>query len=263
MQPFLMAVTTLIHGLFTSMVLLVLADVASPTFNVEEIPAWTGGQSVVVFVAVLAVSFALGIVMHTISRGLLHKQKQKWTLEVLASGAMESRLASLSKVYPSPGGPSYAELWEEGEGTEGKHNQAWRAGMFMQGVEYQVMIRAPHVFATIQVYREQYRMARGFILPLAVLALILPFWAPVAALDGAGSIGPFPIIRSQAFMVSLLASAVTLQAFRERAYRYAAAKAQAWVTLEGLDRKNRNVSPSSPASPKKSVSPPTPSSSTP
>ncbi len=104
MQPFLMAVTTLIHGLFTSMVLLVLADVASPTFNVEEIPAWTGGQSVVVFVTVLAVSFALGIVMHTISRGLFHKQKQKWTLDVLASGAMESRLASLSKAYPSPGG---------------------------------------------------------------------------------------------------------------------------------------------------------------
>ena len=38
MRPFLMAVTTLIHGLFTVMVLLVLADVASPTFNVEEIP---------------------------------------------------------------------------------------------------------------------------------------------------------------------------------------------------------------------------------
>ena len=127
MQPFLMAATTLIHGLFTSMVLLVLADVASPTFNVEEIPAWTGGQAVVVFVAVLAVSFALGIVLHTISRGLFHKQKQKWTLDVLASGAVENRLVSLSKVYPSPGGPSYAELWEEGEGTEGKHNQAWRA----------------------------------------------------------------------------------------------------------------------------------------
>ena len=109
--------------------------------------------------------------------------------------------------------------------------------MFMQGVEYQVMVRAPHVFDTIQVYRQQYRMARGFILPLAVLAFILPFWAPVAALDSVGSIGPFPIIRSQMFMVSLLASAVTLQAFRERSHRYAAAKALAWVTLEGVDAK--------------------------
>ena len=240
MRPFYLTVTTLVPGLFTSMVLLVLADVASPTFNVEEIPVWTGSQAVFALVTFLTVSFALGIVMHTISRGLLHRQKQRWTLEVLASGAVESRLAGLSKVYPSPGGPSYAELWEEGEGTEGKHNRAWRAAMFMQGVEYQVMIRAPHVFETIQVYREQYRMARGFILPLAVLAFILPFWAPIVALDGAGSIGPFPIIRSQVFMVSLLASAVSFQAFRERAYRYAAAKTLAWVTIEDIDTKERD-----------------------
>ena len=112
--------------------------------------------------------------------------------------------------------------------------------MFMQGVEYQVLVRAPHVFATIQVYREQYRMARGFILPLAVLAFVLPFWAPVAALDGAGSIGPFPIIRSQVFMVGLLASAVSFQAFRERAYRYAAAKTLAWVTIEDIDARDRD-----------------------
>ena len=235
MRPFLIAATTLIHGMFTMMVLLVLADVWSPTFNIEDIPAWNGGQAVAVFVAVLTVSFALGIVMHTISRGLLHKQKQRWTLEILASGAMENRLAGLSKVYPSPGGPSYAELWEEDKGTE---NRPWRAAMFMQGLEYQVMVRAPHVYQTIQVYREQYRMARGFILPLAVLAFILPFWDPIAALDGAGSIGPFPIIRSQAFMVSLLASAVSFQAFRERSFRYSAAKVLAWVTLEGIDAKD-------------------------
>ena len=234
-RPFYLAVNTLVPGLFTSMVLLVLADVASPTLNIEEIPAWTGSQGVFVFVILLTVSFALGIVMHTISRGLLHKQKRRWTLEVLASGAMEHRLADLSRVYPSPGGPSYAELWEEEE-----DDRAWRAAMFMQSVEYQIMARAPHVFETIQVYREQYRMARGFIIPLAVLAFILPFWAPVAALDGAGSIGPFPIIRSQMFMVSLLASAVSFVAFRERSYRYAAAKALAWVTLEGIHAKNRD-----------------------
>ena len=236
MRPFYLAVTILVPGLFTSMALLVLADVASPTFNVEEIPAWTGSQAAFVFVAVLTVSFALGIVMHTVSRGLLHKQKQQWTLEVLASGAVENRMAVLGTVYPSPGGPTYAELWDEEEGT---HNRAWRAAMFMHGVEYQLMVRAPHVFEAIQVYREQYRTARGFILPLAVLAFILPFWAPVVALDGAGSIGPFPIIRSQVFLVSLLASAVSFQAFRERAYRYAAAKALAWVTMEEIDARDR------------------------
>ncbi len=236
MRPFYLAVTTLVPGLFTSMVLLVVADVASPTFNVEEIPAWTGGQAVFVFMTVLTVSFALGIVMHTISRGLFHKQKQQWTLDVLASGAVEHRLAALGAVYPSPGGPAYAELWDE---EEGDHNRLWRAGMFMHGVEYHIMVRAPHVFDTIQVYREQYRMARGFIIPLAVLAFILPFWAPVAALDGAGSIGPFPIIRSQVLMVSLLASAVSFQAFRERAFRYAAATALAWATMQDIDARDR------------------------
>ena len=232
MRPFYLAVTTLVPGLFTSMVLLVLADVASPTFNVEEIPAWTGSQAVFAFVTVLTVSFALGIVMHTISRGLLHKQKQHRTLEVLASGAMENRMSSISSLCPTPGGPNYAALWE---GKEDAHTRAWKASMFMQGIEFQIMARAPHVFETIQVYREQYRMARGFIIPLAVLAFGLLFWAPVVALDGAGSIGPFPIIRSQAFMVSLLASTVSFLAFRERAYRYAAAKALAWVTLEEID----------------------------
>jgi hypothetical protein len=218
------------------MVLLVLADVASPTFNMDGLPEWTGSQATFVFLTLLIVSFALGIVMHTISRGLLHKQKQRWTLEVLASGAVENRLSALNKVDPSPGGPSYADLWDE---EEEPHNRAWRAGMFMHGVEYQIMARAPQVFETIQVYREQYRMARGFILPLAVLALILPFWAPVALLDGAGSIGPFPIIRSQVFLVPLLASAVSFVAFRERAYRYAAAKTLAWVTIEAIEAKAR------------------------
>jgi len=78
-----LAVTTLVHGLFTSMVLLVLADVASPTFNVKMIPAWTGSQAVFVVVTALTVSFALGVVMHTISRGALHEQKGRWTLDIL------------------------------------------------------------------------------------------------------------------------------------------------------------------------------------
>ena len=232
MRPFYLSVTTLVHGLFTSMVLVVLADVMSPTFNMKGIPVWTAGQAAFVFATVLTVSFALGIVMHTISRGLLHRQKQQWTLDVLASGAMESRLSRIGSVYPTPGGPNYSDLWNS---EETKSRRAWRASMFMHGIEFQIMARVPHVFEIIQVYREQYRMARGFILPLAVLGLCLPFWAPVVALDGAGSIGPFPIIRSQAFLVSILAAAVSYQAFRDRAYRYAASKALAWVTLEEIE----------------------------
>ena len=236
MRTFYLAVTTLVHGLFTSMVLVVLADVASPTFNVERIPALTGSPAVFVVVTVLTVSFAMGVVMHTISRGLLHEQKGRWTLDILMSGAVRNRMAALGKAQPSPGGPSYEELSEE----EDPHSRMVKAAEFMHGVEYQIMLRAYHVYGAIQVYREQYRMARGFILPLAILGFILPLWAPVAALDGVGSIGPFPIIRSQVFMVSLLASAVSFVAFRERAYRYSAAKALAWVTIEGRDAKDRD-----------------------
>ena len=235
MRPFYMTVTTLVHGLFTAMVLLVLVDVASPTFNVDGMPVWSGTQAVFVIVTVLTVSFALGLVMNTVSRGVFHKQKRLWTLELLSSAAVRNRLAALGTVQTSPGGPTYSELADEDA-----PNRVIKAAAFMQGVEYQVMVRAPHVYQTIQMYRDQYRMARAFILPLALLAFIIPFWAPVAALDGAGSIGPFPIIRSQAFMLSLLGSAVSFVAFRERAYRYAAATALAWITLEGIAAKGRD-----------------------
>ena len=103
------------------------------------------------------------------------------------------------------------------------------------------LLRSRGLYAeALQVYRDQYRMSRAFILPWAVLGLILPFWAPIGALDGVGGdIGPLPIIRTQAFLVSVLASAVCYMAFRERAFRYAAAKALAWVTLEGVEQRDR------------------------
>jgi hypothetical protein len=174
---------------------------------------------------------ALGVVMHTISRGMFHRQKQEWTLTVLSSAAVRNRLAALGTVQPSPGGPTYEELSEDAP------NRVMKASAFMHGIEYQVMIRRPQVFENIQAYRDQYRMARAFILPCAVLAIALPFWAPVGALDGVGgAIGPLPIIRTQAFLLGVLASAVCFVAFRERAYRYAAAKALAWVTMMGVDR---------------------------
>lgn len=233
MRLFYNAATNLVQGLFSSIVLLVVADVASPTFNVTGLPDWTGSQTMIVIGAVVTISLALGVAMHTISRGVFHKQKQEWTLTVLSSAAVRNRLAALRTVQPSPGGPTYEEL------SEDSPNRVMKAAAFMHGIEYQVMIRSPTVFENIQVYREQYRLARAFILPCAVLAFILPLWAPVAALDGVGgAIGPLPIIRTQTFLISLLASAVSYTAFRERAFRYSAAKALAWVTLEGISNKD-------------------------
>ncbi|MDH3271358.1 MAG: hypothetical protein OEN56_08510 [Gemmatimonadota bacterium] len=230
MRPFYVALTNLVHGLFTALALLVIADVLSPTFNVGGLPMWTGSQATVAIVVVLTTSLALGIVMHTISRGLFHNQKMRWNLEVLASHTMGERLAALGDVESFPGAPTYAAL------TEGEtSSRLVNAAAFMHGIEYQVMLRAHHVFDTIQMYRDQYRMARAFVVPSVIFAIALPFWDPVVALDGAGAIGPFPIIRSQAFLLSVLAATVSFVAFRERAYRYAAAKALAWITLERFD----------------------------
>ena len=234
MRSIYVTLTNLVHGLFTMMALLVLVDVASPTFNVEGIPVWTGSQGALVLAIVFTVALALGIVMHTISRSVFHNPKQEWTLTVLSSGAVRNRLAALGNVQPSPGGPTYEDL------SEDSPNRVMKAAAFMHGLEYQVMVQAPDVFDNIQMYRNQYRMARAFIIPCAVLAIVLPFWAPVAALDGAGAIGPLPIIRTQAFLVGILAAAVCFVAFRERAFRYAAAKALAWVTIEGLNQRDED-----------------------
>ena len=130
MRLFYNAAPNLVQGLFSSIVLLVVADVASPTFNVTGLPDWTGSQTMIVFGAVLTVSLALGVAMHTISRGVFHKQKQEWTLTVLSSAAVRNRLAALRTVQPSPGGPTYEEL------SEDSPNRVIQAAAFMHGIEY-------------------------------------------------------------------------------------------------------------------------------
>jgi hypothetical protein len=227
MRPFTLGGTTLIQGFLTLFLLVVLVDVASPTFRLAGFPDWTGIQLAVAAAMALATSAGLGVVMHTISRAIFHPVKQIWALTVLSSETVGRRLAALGSVETFPGGPAYADVLDEDD-----PKRVRKASAFMHIIEYHLMVRTPDVYRTIQVYRDQYRLARAFILPAAALALILPFWDPVRALDGAGSIGPFPIIRSQLFLLSALASAVSFQAFRERSYRYSAAKLLAFVTIQ-------------------------------
>jgi hypothetical protein len=236
MRPVVEAFPTLLHGLFTCIVLLVVADVASPAFNFSGIPNWGVSQTTFAFTTVLTVSLALGIVMQTLSRRLFRNQERLWILGVLGRGEVKESLAALSDIEPAPGRPAFAELSEEEEEVQ---TRAIKASAFVHSLEYQLMIRAPHVLDKIQVYHDQYRMARGFILPLAILSVTLPFWDPVAALNGVGSIGPFPIIRSQTLMLSILASRVCFVTFQDRANRYTLAKAMAWATMEGIEAKER------------------------
>jgi hypothetical protein len=221
-------VTTLVQGFLALFGVIVLFDVASPTFNVDGVPDWTGLQVVLAILVLLSASIGLGVVMHTVSRSLFRRIKDKWALDIMSSRTVRNRLVALGSEETFPGGPKYGDIIE-GD----KQIRVRNAAAFLHAVEYQIMTRAPHLYGRIQVYRDQYRLARAFILPLTVFAVLLPLWHPVASLDTAGSIGPFPIIRMQVFLLCALAAAVSYVAFRERSYRYAAAELLAFATLEG------------------------------
>lgn len=227
MRPFSLGVTTLVHGFYVLAWVAIVLDVGSPTFNLR-MPAWGPAEAVVWVALLFTAAAALGVVIHTISRNVFHARKQFWAFEVLSSPTVQERFAKMGIVETFPGGPSYAEAMK----AESK-DRIPRAGGFLHAVEYQLLERAPHVWREIQSYRDQYRLARGFILTSAALAVVLPLWDPVRALDAAGTIGPFPIIRTQLFLLGVLAAAVCYVAFRERTYRYAAAQLLAYTTLEG------------------------------
>jgi hypothetical protein len=231
MRPFSLGVTTLVHGFFAMVWVALVLDVGSPSFNLS-MPQW-GATEAVVYVALLfTASAALGVVMHTISRGVFHRFKERWAMEVLVSSTVQKRFTAFGDVETFPGGPSYAEVLKA-EGPD----RVRKAGGFLQALEYQLLSRAPEVWRGIQPGRDQYRLARGFILTSAAFAPVLPLWAPVVALDSLGAIGPLPIVRTQLFLLSVLASAVCYIAFRERTFRYAAATLLAYATVEGERKK--------------------------
>jgi len=229
MRPFTLGTTTFIQGLYTVMWMIVLADVASPTFNVQGFAGASGIQAIVWAVVIVTASVALGVVMHTLSRNVFHMRKLQWGLDILTSDSVGARLGELEAAKSFPGGLTYEEVLDEET-----PDRNVKAGAILHHIGFRVMAQAPDVYDRFEVYRDQYRLARAFILPSLALAFTLPLWAPVAALDGAGAIGPFPIIRSQVFLLSILAAAVSYVAFRERSYRYYAAKILAFVTLEGM-----------------------------
>jgi hypothetical protein len=65
MRPFTLGVTTLVQGLYAFVWLVILFDVASPTF------------------------------MHTISRAIFHPVKQPWSLTILSSPTVRRRFGEL------------------------------------------------------------------------------------------------------------------------------------------------------------------------
>ena len=234
MRPFSLGVTTLIQGVFMLAWVAVLFDVASPTFNLGGLPDWSGMRAVGPIILLLTAAVGLGVVMHTISRAIFRSVKDKWAQGVLQSPTVKQRLVALDATETFPGGPRYEDFEAADAASRPRH-----AGAFLHAISFQLMQRSPHLWESIQIYRDQYRLARGFVVPAAAFALVLPLWAPIAALDSAGYIGPLPIIRTQLVLLSVLAAAVSYAAFRERTYRYSAAMLLAYATLEGEQRKDR------------------------
>lgn len=235
MRPFSQGISMVVHGFYALIWVGIVLDVGSPTFRLR-IPEWTFGEAAVAAAVLFTSAAALGVVMHTISRNVFHQQKQLWALEVLTSPTVQQRFATMGPIGTFPGGPTYEEAIKA-EGAD----RIPKAGGFLHAVDYQLQVRAPFVWQAIQAYRDQYRLARGFVIPSAAFAPVLPLWDPVVALDTAGAIGPFPIIRTQLFLLAVLAAAVCFVSFRERTHRYAAAQLIAYATLEGERAKGRPI----------------------
>lgn len=226
MFPYSLGVLTLLQGLYSLLWIAILLDWGSPTLDLRLLPDMTTAHVIGVTVVMVTIAFPVGLMMNTLSRNLFRKQKDQWALDVLLSQAVLRRFAGLESFRPTGGAPALDEI-QEAEGFD----RIRKAGEFMHTIHYEIMNRAPQLYGTIQVYRDQYRLARGFILSSVVLAIVLPFWGPIITLD-AGYIGPFPLIGYQLFLLSVLFACVSFLAFRERSYRYIAAQIMSFVTLE-------------------------------
>lgn len=225
MFPFSLGVLTLLQGLYSLCWFVILLDIGSPAFDLREIPDWSAGQLLLVLVGIATLAAVVGVIMHTVSRNLFRRQKDLWAFKVLASPTVTKRFKLTGTTDPGLGGATLADVLD----NENPH-RVRNAGEFMHAIDYLVMVRSPAVYQTIQVYRDQYRLARGFILPSLVLGILLPVWEPIRALEGGAKLGPLPLIGVQLFLLGMLFAAISFLAFRERAFRHAAARVMSFLT---------------------------------
>ena len=180
---------TLLQGFYSLFWIAVVLDVGSPTLDLRRLPAWSTGETVVAAVLIFTLAVVIGTMMHALSRHLFRRLKDGWSTKVLLSPSVKDRYArlGLTPTLLELGGNSFGDL-ADAEGLERRR----RAGNIMHGILYTVMCRAPHVFRTIHIYRDQYRLARGFVVPSIILAFVLPIWEPVAQIQTGGAmVGPF------------------------------------------------------------------------
>jgi hypothetical protein len=234
MFPYPLGVVTLLQGLYSMVWIVVLMDVLSPTFDLRDVSKWSAAETTLFFGALLITTFAVGVAMHTVSRNVFRKLRDAWDVQVVTSPGIRSRMAEYGLCRPS-GGPSLDEV-HAAEGEE----RVRKAGEFMHALDYVLQIRAPHVYESVRVYRDQYRLARAFILPSLILALVIPFWEPLPA----GHVGSFPLISIQIFFMGIFFTGACMYAFRDRSYRYTLSRLRVFWTVENEARSTASVSPS-------------------
>jgi hypothetical protein len=226
MFPYPLGVTTLLQGLYSMVWIVILMDVLSPTFDLREASEWSLGQAVLLVGGLLTTTFAVGVAMHTLSRNLFRKKRDLWDLQVVTSAGVRQRLGDREPCRPN-GGPSLEEV----HAAEGPDRMR-KAGEFMHALDYVLQIRAPQLYRSIQVYRDQYRLARAFIVPSVILAVVVPFWEPLPT----GHVGEFPLISIQIFFLGVFFAGVCMYAFRERSYRYALARLRGFWTMQSEEQ---------------------------
>jgi hypothetical protein len=232
MFPFSLAVLTILQGFYSLFWFVILLDIGSPAFDLLNLPDLNGWQLVLSIIALTTMAAVVGVIMHTVSRNLFRRQKDFWAFKVLTSPTVRKRLKATGAGDPGLGGATLQDVLNEENPNRVRH-----AGEFMHAIDYQVMARSQAVYRTIQVYRDQYRLARGFIIPSLILGILLPLWEPIRALEGARTFGPIPLIGAQLLLLGVLFAAISFLAFRERAFRHAAARVMSFLTLTVLEKR--------------------------
>lgn len=232
MFPFSLGVLTLLQGLYSLVWVAILLDIGSPAFDLRELPELSGMQLVLVTLVVLTLAAVVGVIMHTVSRNLFRRQKDLWAFFVLTSPTVRQRFKTTGAQDFGMGGATLADVLDESNPDRVRH-----AGEVMHVIDYLVMVRSTQVYRTIQVYRDQYRLGRGFIVPSLILGTLLPIWDPIQTLQGVDRLGPFTLLGVQLFLLGVLFAAISFLAFRERSFRHTAARVMSYLTLVVEERR--------------------------
>lgn len=232
MFPFSLGVLTLLQGLYSLVWVAILLDIGSPAFNLADLPELNGMQLIFVALVVLTLATVVGVIMHTVSRNLFRRQKDLWAFIVLTSPTVRKRFKAAGSLDLGMGGATLTDVLDESNPDRVRH-----AGELMHVIDYLIMVRSPQIYQTIQVYRDQYRLGRGFIVPSLIIGTLLPLWEPIQQLQGVDRLGPFPLIGVQLFLLGILFAAISFLAFRERAFRHTAARAMSYLTLVMEERR--------------------------